>query len=178
LFHALVDLTLVVALQQIVHVRDTLLQALAAIPDGFPVGAILASEALRTVAPAPWSGEQQAQIAALLRQASFFGGQDNAPALAAADLGIAMGAAGSDAALETADIALMGDDLSKIPFTVRLSRRALFNIKTNVSLSIGLKAPFLALAISGHATLWMAIAADTGASLLVIANGLRLLRTA
>jgi Cd2+/Zn2+-exporting ATPase len=71
----------------------------------------------------------------------------------------------------------MGDDLTKIPFTLRLSRRALRNIKTNVTLSIGLKAVFLALAIGGYATLWMAIAADTGASLLVVANGLRLLRT-
>jgi Cd2+/Zn2+-exporting ATPase len=71
----------------------------------------------------------------------------------------------------------MGDDLSRIPFALRLSRATLRNIKTNIAASLLLKFVFLALAVTGHATLWMAIVADTGASLLVIANGLRLLRT-
>ena len=71
----------------------------------------------------------------------------------------------------------MGDDLSRIPFALRLSRATLRNIKTNVTVSLLLKFVFLVLAITGHATLWMAIVADTGASLLVIAHGLRLLRT-
>lgn len=124
--------------------------------------------------------EDKLQAVAAFEQEGTVGmvgdGINDAPALARAHIGFAMGAMGTDTAIETADVALMDDDLRKISTFVRLSRATRAVLVQNIVLALGIKSLFLVLTLLGLGTMWMAVFADVGASLLVVGNGLRLLR--
>ena len=126
--------------------------------------------------------DKVAAVESLVTQFEFVAmigdGVNDAPAMGRATIGMAMGAVGSDAAIEAADVALMSDDLSRLPWLIKHSRRTMAIIRQNVVLSLGVKAVFVLLTFGGFASLWSAIAADMGVSLVVIANALRLLRSA
>ncbi len=105
-------------------------------------------------------------------------GINDASSLTQADIGFAMGGIGTHAAMEATDVIIMTDDLRRVATTIRLSHRTYAGLSQNIALALGIKAVFLLLAVFGNATMWMAIFADMGASLIVVFNGLRLLRDA